>query len=345
MGRFALLFRERWKYRRNGMASTTIQPYAENTMSASDGSRSMDQRWAVVLAGGSGTRLQSLTNKFFGENRPKQFCRLFGGDTLLGHTRARIAPLVCPKHTAYVVVEAHARYYNQQLFDTAPERIFVQPFDRGTTAAIAFSLARIAAADPDAIVGFFPADHYFADEPAFIRHMNWAYEMAGLCRAALLVGVQPEHPEVEYGWIEPGACIARSDSESAFRVRRFWEKPALNVARELIERGCLWNTFIMVGRVSVLRSMLEDAAPEAFRAFEPVRHGAGDSVGAVNRAFDNIQSGDFSKRVLSALPERLAVLRLDGSGWSDLGTPERLSAACERYGMEPLTAAYSATSS
>jgi len=322
------------------MASDRISTYAD-PMTASNGSRSADPRWAVVLAGGSGMRLQSLTLKFFGENRPKQFCRLFGGKTLLGHTRARIAPLVTPQRTAYVVVEAHARYYNQQLSDVARERIFVQPCDRGTTAAIAFSLAKIAAIDPEAVVGFFPADHYFADEPAFTRHMNWAYEMAVVCKAALLVGVRPEHPEVEYGWIEPGECIARGSSECAFRVRRFWEKPALSVARELIDRGCLWNTFIMVGRVAVLRSMLEDAASEVFRAFEPVRNGAG----ALNCIYEDIQTGDFSKQVLSTLPERLAVLRMDTSGWSDLGTPERLSAACERYGMEPLTGAACAVSS
>ncbi len=308
-------------------------------MSASNDPGNADQRWAVVLAGGSGTRLQSLTRKCFGENRPKQFCALFGGNTLLGHTRARISPFVSAQRTAYVVVEAHARYYNQQLSDAAPESIFVQPCDRGTTAAIAFSLARIAGIDPDAVVGFFPADHYFADEPAFTRHMNWAYQIAALCRAALLVGVRPEHPEVEYGWIEPGACIARGLSESAFRVRRFWEKPALGVARKLIDRGCLWNTFIMVGRVSILRSMLEDAAPAAFRAFEPVRDGSGDDAASLNQAYENIQAGDFSKQVLSALPERLAVLRLDTAGWSDLGTPERLAATCERFGMQPLTAA------
>ncbi len=309
------------------------------TMSASKEGPGSAGRWAVVLAGGSGMRLQSLTRKFFGENRPKQFCALFGGNTLVEHTRARISPLVSAQRTAYVVVEAHARYYQQQLSNVAPERILVQPCDRGTTAAIAFSLARIAAIDPDAIVGFFPADHYFADEPAFTRHMNWAYAIAALCRTALLVGVRPEHPEVEYGWIEPGACIARGVYESAFRVRRFWEKPALGVARKLIGRGCLWNTFIMVGRVGIMRSMLEDAAPEAFRAFERFRDGSADDAAALNHAYQNIQAGDFSKQVLSALPERLAVLRLDTAGWSDLGTPERLAATCARFGMQPLTAA------
>lgn len=309
-------------------------------MSASiGGPGSAGRRWAVVLAGGSGTRLQSLTRKFFGENRPKQFCALFGGNTLVEHTRARIAPLVSVQRTAYVVVEAHARYYKQQLSNVAPEGIFVQPCDRGTTAAIAFSLARIAAVDPGAVVGFFPADHYFADQPAFTRHMGWAYAIAALCRSALLVGVRPEHPEVEYGWIEPGPCIARSRSQSAYRVRRFWEKPAIGVASRLIDRGCLWNTFIMVGQVSILQSMLADASPAVFQAFEAVRGGAEGDANALNRTYENIQTGDFSKQVLSALPERLAVLRLDTAGWSDLGTPERLAAACARFGMQPFTAA------
>jgi mannose-1-phosphate guanylyltransferase len=217
--------------------------------------------------------------------------------------------------------------------------MIVQPMDRGTTAAIAYSLARIAAMDGDAIAGFFPADHHFTDEAAFTRAVDQAYSLADRHgEKLLLLGAQPEHAEVEYGWIEPGAVIPGGSPgghrDSVFRVNRFWEKPSLEVARGLMDRGCLWNTFVMIGRVRAFLEMLRQSIPDAFRAFSPAVHGSD-----WDRIYHDLTSGDFSKQVLSALPERLAVLRLDNVGWSDLGTPERVMSAWTRLGMQPVTAA------
>ncbi len=151
------------------------------------------EHWAVILAGGSGTRLQPLTQRLFGEGIPgegcpKQFCALLGGKTLGGkafgdrtllqHTQARIAPVIAPERTAYAVVRAHHPYYREQLAEVPSEHIFAQPANRGTTAGIAFALARIASLRPDAVLGFFPADHYFADEDAFADTLDRAYRLA-----------------------------------------------------------------------------------------------------------------------------------------------------------------------
>lgn len=310
------------------------------------------RRWAVILAGGSGTRLQSLTRRLFGEGmsgegRPKQFCKLFGGRTLLGHTQARLASVVSPEHTAYVVMKAHAPYYNQELAGVAPSRILAQPQDRGTTSAIAYALARIGAMDQNAIVGFFPADHYFADEEAFARQLDRGYQLAKLHSDSLvLLGAQPEHPEIEYGWIEPGPALRRGDSRAIFRVSRFWEKPSAEVARGLLERGCLWNTFVMLGRVRTFFDALRESVPAVFRAFEPILESsrASAAAGFVGQAYSGLSSSDFSKQVLSAIPDRLAVLRLDNVGWSDLGTPERVMETWSRAGLKPIAAAQAISS-
>ena len=308
------------------------------------------RRWAVILAGGSGKRLQPLTRRLFGEGisgegRPKQFCALLGGDTLLGDTQARIAPVIPEERTAYVVMGAHAPYYNQVLAEVPSERLLVQPGDRGTTAAVAYALARIAAADPEAIAGFFPADHHFTDDSAFAHTLDGAYRLAAWHRdSLLLLGAQPEHPEVEYGWIEPGPALGSRPEhrlrEPVFRVRRFWEKPSAELAGALLDQGCLWNTFVMVGRVQTFLDAMMASVPAVLRAFEPVlqdRSGMGEDV--VGRAYASLVPGDFSKQVLSAVPDRLAVLRLDNVGWSDLGTPERLMETWSRFGVKPLTAA------
>src|SRR5579872_3535742 len=113
-----------------------------------------DQFWAVILAGGDGSRLKTLTRTISGDERPKQFCPIIGGTTLLAQTRARLGRTAAPGRTVFVVVREHERYYEGELADVDPSRIFVQPSNKGTTAAIALVASRLAYLDEDAILGF-----------------------------------------------------------------------------------------------------------------------------------------------------------------------------------------------
>jgi len=292
--------------------------------------------WAVVLAGGDGTRLRSLTRFITGEDRPKQFCRLYGGRTLLAQTRSRLAPAISPERTLYTVVKAHERFYADELADVPSSRVVVQPSNKGTTAAIIYSLRRITSLAGDPIVGFFPTDHHYSKELRFAASVRLAAKVV-MSRpdTLVLLGASAEHPEVEYGWIEPSERFDHRFPKSLLCVNRFWEKPASHVAQALLARGCLWNTFVMIGRVSAFLEVLQSAVPGMVRALAADRHLSASELASANadHAYAALTPGDFSKQVLSVSTERLAVLRLGNVGWSDLGTPERVMTAMARSGL------------
>ena len=134
--------------------------------------------WAVVLAGGDGTRLRSLTQLISGEDRPKQFCHVYGGNTLLAQTRARLARSIHPERTTFALVKTHERFYSSELADVKPHQLIVQPGNKGTTTAVIYSLLRITALAGDPVVAFFPTDHYYANEVGFIVSVDRAVRVA-----------------------------------------------------------------------------------------------------------------------------------------------------------------------
>ena len=295
-------------------------------MDASDTAR--QHWWAVVLAGGDGSRLQSLTHHISGDRRPKQFCSIFGGRSLLAHTRERIAPVFDQDQTLVVLNQAHERYYRSELADVDDSRKIVQPANRGTAVAMAVCLQTIISRDEDAVVVFFPSDHHYLSCPAFRSCIE-----DGLCAATqypnyvLMLGAEARYPEVEYGWIEPGRSLDDSLVHRVQRVSRFWEKPDLDKASTLCNQGCLWNTFVTIGLASAFLEILQSTLPEITRAVDGRR--------PLEQLYAGIPARDFAKEVLARVPNRLLVVRDAESGWTDFGSPRRVIDALTRYGDRP----------
>ena len=280
--------------------------------------------WAVLLAGGDGTRLQSLTHRISGDSRPKQFCRLIAGKSLLSQTKERLNPMFPCDRTLFAVTRAHEVFYREELSDADQLQIVAQPQNRGTAVAIAASLLRIAQTQADALVALFPCDHYYSNEEAFLLSVGSALAFAvDHPESIILLGAEAHYPEVEYGWIETGPAIPNSP---VFRVNRFWEKPSLRKARSLWRRGCLWNTFVSIGYASTFLELLRLRRPDVLRSLE-------DSD--LDGSYQNLAPADFSREILTPLPNRLLVVRDVGSGWADLGSPTRVISTLVRNRIEP----------
>ena len=290
-------------------------------------------RWGVILAGGDGVRLRPLTKLICGDERPKQFCPLFDVRTLLAQTLRR-AELTFPQKQIMVSLTGdHCKWYSREAALHPSQRV-VQPANKGTAPPIVHSLLSLARLDAQALVAILPCDHHYSDEQSFASALEYAFEIAAeRSDSVVLLGAQPDYPEVEYGWIELGSSLGREGSQ-LFRVREFREKPVIEVARRLFEQGSLWNTFVMVGHVRAFLQIVQATLPDLLGVLGSARLWAGEETHIANSLYKRVPCVNFSHRVLSAETSKLVVLRLNDVGWSDLGDPGRAVMAVRESGSE-----------
>lgn len=290
---------------------------------------------AIILAGGDGTRLRSLTRRLTGDDRPKQFCALLGGDTLLEQTRRRAARLIAPERTLFSLSRAHAPYYAPALTDAAPDRLVVQPCNRGTAPAVLWALLRLPVVAPTDAVVLLPSDHFVSDDDGLMARVDGALDVVRARPGTIvLLGIEPDRPETEYGWIEPGDLVLGRWTWPVFRVRRFWEKPPVTDAERLLRGGSLWNSFVIVADPLALAALIRDTLPSLAAAFAPLAASVGTAGedDAASAVYARLAPADLSREVLQRRAERLAVLPVTGLGWNDLGDPGRVLATQERLG-------------
>lgn len=264
----------------------------------------MSHRWAVILAGGDGVRLRSVTRMLAGDERPKQFCALVSTRSLLDETRDRVSAHASPGQTLMLLNIHHRPYYQESLADVPAPLLIEQPANRGTAAAIAEAVTAIGVRDPDAVMACFPSDHYYRQQAVVEAATETAYEAARRFRGRVfLVGAEAETPEPGYGWILPGPPMCHLGSQPVSAILEFREKPNFRDATALLRRGALWNTFIMAGTVSAFARLIEAARADLSPDLPIV---------------------DFSSMVLAPRPDALGVVPMQGAGWTDLGDETRL---------------------
>ncbi len=270
--------------------------------------------YAVVLAGGGGTRLWPLSTP----ERPKPFLRLVGDDTLLQRSVARLAPLIEPRDVYVVTDRRYLGLVREQLPQLPEPNLIGEPMGRNTAAAVALAAEAIDRPQDEPML-VIPADAHIADEAGLRAALSVAAQVA---RDGSLVtlGVTPSGPETGYGYVMARPPAREVGGRDTFAVDRFVEKPDMAGARAMIATGLAsWNAGIFVWTRAAIRDRLSRHAPEIAGPLRAVcASGTADDLGQVYPAI-RATSIDYAVMEPAALEGVVAVVPID-VGWSDLGS-------------------------
>jgi mannose-1-phosphate guanylyltransferase len=270
----------------------------------------MGETWAIVLAAGDGSRLRLLVRLIHDEVVPKQFATLVGTRSLLQTTIERVGACAPPARTMVVVDRSYEELARRQLADWPELEIVSQPRNRGTALGVLLALARLRRYAPDAAVAIFPSDHHVPRPASYLEGVRLSLRSSGVT----LLGVAPERADSELGWILPDRTVGRGLQT----VKRFVEKPNREVAEELFHQGALWNAFVIGGRVRDIWGLAAAHLPFEASAFE-----GACGPNEIDAIYRRERTVDFSRAVLEEACD-LQVTRVEGTGWADWGTPERV---------------------
>ncbi|MGE4291354.1 MAG: mannose-1-phosphate guanylyltransferase/mannose-6-phosphate isomerase [Desulfovibrio sp.] len=214
-------------------------------------------RYGIVLAGGSGTRLWPLSRHLF----PKQLISLDGGKPLLRQAMERAVRLFDAQRLLVVTNEEHVFEVRRQVREVEPDverNVLAEPLARNTLPAVLLALDRIVREDPEALVVVMPSDQIIRDEAGLSRSLERAFELAAQGNFVTF-GVPPRKAETGYGYMERGRALG----DRAYEVDGFVEKPGLELARELVESGRhFWNSGMFVFRAPVFLDAVATHAPD-----------------------------------------------------------------------------------
>lgn len=267
-------------------------------------------RYAIILCGGSGTRLWPLSRTL----RPKQLLALNGEQTLLQQTTARLLKHVDAANLFTVTHEDHKFEVKGQLAEVAPDAIanvLAEPCARNTLPAIAWAVNQIHQQDADAVIGVFASDHAIDNQQAFLDAWQTA-ETAAQDGYLVLLGIKPDVPATGYGYIKPSQQLSYSGALPVHRVAQFVEKPNSEKAAQFVRDGYLWNSGMFVFKASAFMHMLQQYQPEMAQQIASMTV---DNFAETYAKFPNL-SMDYG---LAEKADKVAVVPVD-MAWSDLGS-------------------------
>ena len=254
---------------------------------------------AVILAGGSGERFWPLSTP----EKPKQFLRVFGGESLIRQSVLRLGGLVRPEDVFVITSKALVAATRRELPEIPKGNILGEPMRRDTGAAVALGVG-VAGRGANPVIGFFPADQMVTKPKAFARAVRTAVARAKRRAAIVTLGIRPEYPATGFGYVDPASG-------------RFVEKPDEKRARAYLKRGYLWNAGMFIARAEAFRAAFASYAP-ALAPLASSTCASRLSNASLAKLYAGLPRISFDFAVMEKL-SRVEVVAAD-CGWDDVGS-------------------------
>lgn len=277
--------------------------------------------YAVIMAGGGGTRLWPLSRR----DRPKQTLSLFGDRTLLQSTADRLDGVIDAEHILVVSTEALADQIQTQLPQVPLDNYLLEPEPRGTASVVGWAASVLLQRDSDAVMVCLPADHFIQDGQRFRGVLLEADRLAGEGHLVTL-GIRPSSPETGYGYLEQGEAIESPGGYAVFRVEAFKEKPdAETAAAYLASGGYAWNAGIFIWRCDVILRAVREWMPDLAEGLDTLAAAGGQaaSSGRLAEVWAGLRPETIDYGIMEKVSDVVMVTAED-LGWCDVGSWSRL---------------------
>ena len=275
-------------------------------------------RYAVILAGGGGTRLWPAST----ETTPKQFLPLGStpGESLIASTLRRVSAIAGVDGCLVVTGHGQVDGLRSALPQLAPHEILAEPARRNTAAALGLAAVHLLHRDPNAVIAALPADHHIANEPMFAQVAQQAFAVAENGDVIATIGIEPTRPETGFGYIELGGKVG---DDGAHEVKAFVEKPDVATAQSYLAAGrYLWNGGMFFVRAAHLMSELQRHMPATHRALtqvaEALTRSPAHAHAAATEVYDSLPSISIDYGVMEQA-SNVVTFRGD-FGWNDVGS-------------------------
>jgi len=277
--------------------------------------------WAVVLAGGDGSRLESQTVDARGRTVPKQYWSPGGNASLLSLALRRARSVAAAERVCAVVAAEHWHWWETLESQFAPGNLLVQSADRGTGNAVLLATLTILRRDPDARIVFVPSDQVVADEALVVRAAREALDALGPGSPNIvLVGIAPERADPDVGYIVPPGPGSTETAD----IDALVEPGDARAAEKLVRRGALWNSMIVAGRGAAIAALFLPHHPGLVARMQVLVSRCDDPCSpplALQDLYERLPSIDFLQEMLHPVAHQLILQRVPACGWCRLTTP------------------------
>ena len=277
--------------------------------------------YAVIMAGGSGTRLWPLSR----HDRPKQSLVISGDKSLFQHAVSRLAGLFPPERILVVTVSDQVGMLHDKCPEIPDGNYIIEPEPKGTASVVGLASVAIQARDPQAVMAILTADHLIRNDAHLLQLLRAAN---GLAQEDFLVtlGIRPTFPATGYGYIQQGANLGEYEALPAFRVQQFKEKPNLSLAKELVSDGeHVWNSGMFIWKVSTVMAEFQKQMPDLFAKLDILKRvwQTKDQPATLSSVWPTIQPQTIDYGIMEHA-QNVAVLPSLDLGWNDVGSWESL---------------------